>query len=176
MSDTDRTDAATAKHTTFRHEQLLQINELGNFSVPHLERAQLWEGLIHTIRKPELYDPTIDASVCVEASPGVWRRRCARGSAVVADRVDLTPESIITVTVEEGPYAGSRSELRIEEPAPGALFVRIVHEVQGPPTALSPEEERARKAAYDSMNVDRVSRARSAATRHAAWRPPRLLS
>jgi|GEM_PF-2217630 len=149
---------------SFRHEQILRINDAGNSLAAPVPRSRLWAGLVHTIRQPEEHDSTIDASVCVEVSKWIWRRRVVRGSTVVADRIELTPESEIAVTVEEGPFAGSHSEIRIEEPAPGALFVRIVHVVQGPPVLLSPEEERARNAAYDAMNVSRISRARAAAT------------
>lgn len=115
------------------------------------------------LREPAEIDGSLDDTRIVEASRWVWHRRSARGDTVVSDRVELLPESCITVTIDEGPLAGSHSEIRIEEPGPGALFVRIVHEVCGPCIALSPEEEKARKAAYVSMNVERICCARNAA-------------
>jgi hypothetical protein len=147
---------------TFRHEHLLQVNSKSPQVTP-LTRAQLWAGLIETIRVPEEHDCTIDASVVVSVSAHVWRRRCARGSTVVADLIELTPQSRIVTTVEEGPFTGSRSTIAIEEKAPGELYVRIVHELRGPAVELSPEEEQARRAAYEAANIDRVSRARAVA-------------
>jgi hypothetical protein len=160
--------------SSFRHEHVLWINEPGNPLIPPVARSRLWAGLVHTIRMPAAIDQSIDESRLVETSEWLWHRRSLRGETVVADRIDLTPETSITVTIEEGPFAGSRSEIRIEEPGPGALLVRIVHEVKGPTVALSPEEQKARKTAYDTMNVERICCARSVA--NGGTRDPRPLN
>jgi hypothetical protein len=163
MSPSDCIQLRSRRAPSFRHEQLLWINEPGNDLIPPLERSQLWAGLVHTIRQPQEVDCTLDASRVVEVTRWQWKRHSSRGGTVVVDRIDFKPESSISVTIEEGPFAGSHSEISIEEPEPGALLVRIVHEVHGPRVPLSPEEESARKAAYDSMNVERISCARSVA-------------
>ena len=164
MSRSDRIHIRPRPTPSFRHEQLLWINEPGNDLIPPLERSQLWAGLVHTLRQPQDIDCTLDATRVDEVTRWQWRRRSSRGGTVVVDRIDFNPEVSICVTIEEGPFAGSRSEIRIEEPEPGALLVRIVHEVHGGPLVpLSPEEESARKAAYDSMNVERICCARSVA-------------
>jgi hypothetical protein len=163
MSHSDRIHLRARPAPSFRHEQLLWINEPGNDLIPPLERSQLWAGLVHTLRQPQDIDCTLDATRVEEITRWQWKRRSSRGGTVVVDRIDFHPENSISVTIEEGPVAGSHSEIRIEEPEPGALLVRIVHEVHGPRVPLSPEEESARKAAYDSMNVERISCARSVA-------------
>jgi hypothetical protein len=176
MSPSERIRINSSSQPSFRHEQVLWINEPGNALIAPLARSRLWAGLIHTLRRPREIDLSLDASAIVEVSQWMWRRRSTRGSAVVADRIELTPESAITVTIEEGPFAGSRSEMRIEEPEPGALLVRIVHEVFGGPSVpLSAEEMRARNAAYDTMNVERICCARRAAE-SGAHRPASLNS
>jgi hypothetical protein len=166
------TRPAVPDPVTFRHEHLLQVNSSDPQVIP-LTRAQLWDGLVETIRVPEEHDSSIDASVVVSVSANVWRRRCARGSTVVADLIELTPQSRIVATVEEGPFTGSRSIIAIEEKAPRELYVRIVHEVRGPAVMLSPEEEQARRAAYEAANIDRVSRARAVALHLRS--PPKIL-
>lgn len=119
----------------------MQVNSSDPQVIP-LTRAQLWDGLVETIRVPEEHDSSIDASVVVSVSANVWRRRCARGSTVVADLIELTPQSRIVATVEEGPFTGSRSIIAIEEKAPRELYVRIVHEVRGLRSCSVPRKSR----------------------------------
>jgi acetylaranotin biosynthesis cluster protein L len=116
-----------------RYEHLLQINDPTRPDIRPLSRAQLWRGLVLRAARPEVFDPSIDASRTLEEDPTRQLREVRRSTATVTESVELEPETQVTLTiVGGGGLSGSRLEIRIEEPAPAALFVRFVYELRGP--------------------------------------------
>jgi hypothetical protein len=59
-----------------------------------------------------------------------------------------------------GLFAGSTLTIRIEEPAPEALFVRLTYEVCGLADVRDDEEDNARRSAYHASDIERIRQVR----------------
>ena len=89
------------------------------------------------------------------------KSRAVERRASIVDRVELAPYDSLTIhTDDAGTFAGSRLSMRIEEPAPGMLFVRFIYELTGLATDRSDDEDAARCNAYQQSDVQRVRQAR----------------
>jgi hypothetical protein len=154
--------------TTLRHEHLVRINDPANVIGEWLTREQLWEGLRHTVMAPQSIDSSIDAVTIRESAPSRLHREIRRGGATMIDRVDLAQHESLTIHADQtSMFAGSTLTIRIEEPAPGMLFVRFTYEVRGLEDERSDEEDTARCSAYQQSDIERVRQARRfVATRH----------
>jgi hypothetical protein len=151
----------------FRHEHLVRINDPAIPADDWLSRPQLWTGLWQTVVAPFGCDPTLDDCRVQTHGDRYVTRELVRGGAVVRDRVESNEFEWLRIRLDpEGPHAGSSLEIRIEEPAPGALFVRFVYELEGPVAAqVGDDEAGALRAAYEAADVDRVRQARVHAAR-----------
>jgi hypothetical protein len=143
------------------HEHLVRINDPANAGGMWLSRAQLWEGLRHTIMIPQALDESIDAASVCELNGNIVRREIRRGRQTTVDEVDLVEGQSLTIRADaSGAFAGSTLKIRIEEPAPEIFFVRFVYDVCGLTEVRDAEEDAARCAAYQASDIERVREAR----------------
>lgn len=148
-----------------RHEHLVRINDPANFASAWLTREQLWAGLQHTIVAPQVLDESIDAASIQELAPGRLRREIRRGPHAFTDEVHLVSNDSMTICADPGgAFAGSTLTIRIEEPAPGILFVRFTYEICGLAEVRDEEEDNARCSAYQTSDIERIRQARRYAT------------
>jgi hypothetical protein len=146
---------------SLHHEHLVRINDPANAVGMWLSRAQLWDGLRHTILVPEALDESIDAASIQELSPCTVRRQIRRGRQTTIDEVDLVEGQSLTIRADpQGAFAGSTLAIRIEEPAPENFFVRFVYDLCGLTEVRDEEEDTARRAAYQASDIERVREAR----------------
>ena len=147
--------------TTFRHEHLVRINDPSLTGTHWLTRAQLWNGLRHTVLMPQTMDTSIDHVDVREVSGSVVRREIHRGGSVATDEVTFDAELSMTICADaSGQFCGSSLTIRIEEPAPQMLFVRFVYELVGVEEDRSEEEDHARRSAYQASDIERVREVR----------------
>jgi hypothetical protein len=147
--------------TTLRHEHIVRINDPENRVSPWLTREQLWRGLHHTVAIPQVLDESIDTADVHEIAPCRLRRQIHRGNSCCADEVEFTPSVSLTIRADDaGLFAGSTLTIRIEEPAPEALFVRFTYELCGLADVRDEEEDHARRSAYHASDIERIRQVR----------------
>lgn len=140
-----------------RYEHLVQVNDSTRPDIRPLTRTELWRGLLLRAARPELFDTSIDATTTLEESATSLLREVRRAQRCLTERVELTPETMVTITAVGGSdLAGSHLEMRIEEPAPGALFVRFTYALRGPAVPTDDGERQALKQAYYFADLDTV--------------------
>ena len=145
-----------------RYEHLVQINDPSHPDIRPLSRAQLWRGLLLRAARPELFDPSIDATRQIEEGERHQVREVRRSASVLSERVELEPDSRVRLTCIGGSeLAGSQLELRIEEPASGALFVRFTYELKGDGVPTDAGELQALRQAYYFADIETVRHIRS---------------
>ncbi len=152
-----------------RFEHLVEINDT-RLPMPVLTRGQLWRGLIQRAEDPVPFLLGLDGCRIearrAEGDATVLDRRLDFGAFHVEDRVRLEPESRL---VQEAPatdkWPASRLTITIEEPRPGALFVRFVYESLDATesTELDATTRALREEAYKSSDLDTVRRIRNLA-------------
>ena len=147
-----------------RYEHLVRINDLGEPGIPLLERSQLWFGLLARAERPQLFDASIDAIRVLRRDADVLERELARGSSTTRETVRLSPEQSIEIDAGAGTdFAGSLLLIAIEEPAPQALFLRFIYELNGAAVPIDEGEQRALRQAYYFANLETVRRIRALA-------------
>ena len=146
---------------SLRHEHLVRINDPANRIGRWLTREQLWEGLCRTILAPQSIDASIDSATVRETEPNRLARKIRRGRATTLDWVELRKDECLTIHADGASvFAGSTLTIRIEEPAPGMLFVRFTYELHGLEAERTDEEDQARRSAYQQSDIERVRQAR----------------
>jgi len=147
-----------------RYEHLVQINVPGQPNIRRLDRTQLWAGLVLRAARPELFDLTIDTTRVLEESASHQLREVRRGSSTATERVQLFPKEAIELTAgADTVFAGSVLTLRIEEPVPGALFVRFIYALRGSGIPDDDAERRALRQAYYYSDIDTIRHIRALA-------------
>ncbi|MGE5472172.1 MAG: SRPBCC family protein [Bacteroidota bacterium] len=140
-------------------EHLIQINDPENPLVESLERAQLWQGLLHRVENPLPFLPGLEACTILERQANQLLRELDFGPAVIQDRVTLQEMHWVRFEiVPSESHAGGSLTISIEEPEPGFLFLRFAYQTT---LASNPNsEERAYieyvKSAYHQSDVDCV--------------------
>lgn len=150
-----------------RFEHLVQINDPLQPLLTEVSRAQLWRGLVRRAERPTEFVLGL-AGATIDSRTGDGEalqlvRTLDFGSFHVHDRVRLTPESTSDTHVERSAnYPASRLTIRIEEPAPGDLYLRFVYESAESEGAGEIDEltRGLREQAYKSADIDTVWRIR----------------
>lgn len=130
-----------------RFEHLLQVNDPGDPRVPPMSRAELWRGLMRRVETPQ--DFPLGPDRCDARADGDEIVRSVHfGSLGFEDRVRLEPGRRLCFTPQ--PHEGAAPvalTITVEEPAPGALCLRFVYQIDGETTAdekaLQPFREQA---------------------------------
>ncbi|WP_051361912.1 AtaL-like protein [Solimonas soli] len=147
-----------------RFEHLVQVNDLRDRRIETLTREQLWRGLLLRAQTPKLFIPWLDAAEVDAAADGSLTRILHFGDFAVRDRVSFEDRHSVHYEVDDA-RADTRFTLlmRIEEPAPDALFVRFTYEARSVDHhAHSPLGDMV-KSAYRHADEDTVFRIRQLA-------------
>jgi len=110
-----------------RFEHLLQVNDLSDPRLPPMSRSELWRGLMLRVESPQRFPLGPDRCESRAGPADDERvRRIHYGNLRFDDRVRLDFERRIEFLPEpHGDAPPVRLTLTIEEPAPGALFLRF---------------------------------------------------
>jgi hypothetical protein len=141
-------------------EHLIQINDLQNPLVEILTRDQLWTGLLHRVEDATPFLPGLERCTIVERHADYLMRELNFGSAIIHDRVTMEHGHWVRFDIQpSAQHAGGSLTITIEEPEPGALFLRFAYATTFAVAANS--EERAYieyvKSAYQQSDLDCVS-------------------
>ena len=140
-------------------EHLIQINDPENPLIAPLNRAQIWEGLVHRIENPMPFLPGLESCTIIERQGNELLRELNFGPAVIQDRVTLAEAQWVRFDIQPSPtHPGGSLTITIEEPQPAFLFLRFAYRTT---LASDPNsEERAYieyiKSAYHQSDVDCV--------------------
>lgn len=138
---------------------LVEINLPDNPLVVSLTREQLWRGLVLRAERPTLFQLGLDACEITARAPGTLSRTLRFGKLIVRDEVKFTPLQNVHYHVpQQDPIPMSDLQMTIEEPAPGALFVRF--EYNDHQDAQESAEEAFyndfRREAYKEADIDTI--------------------
>lgn len=153
-----------------RFEHLVEVNDFLNPLMETLSREALWNGLLRSAEDPRQFLPNLDEARIVARTPAGMDRELRFGRTLIRDHVRLAPQEEIEIRSEATPsIPAARRAIRIEEPAPGELFVRFTYEQfpQGHPP-VSPEHGTALRNAWLQADRDLIAR-----IRYLAGQPPR---
>jgi hypothetical protein len=157
-----------------KFEHLIEINDPASPWIAPLTRDILWHGLVWRAQHPVSFVVGLDSCEILERLPDGMRRELRFGELRVVDRVIYEPPRRIryaTEPLQDMPAA--RLTMSIEEPAPGALFVRFDYD--SGPNALEGSVEAMydefRKSAYEEADIDTIRRIRQLAEEGLLDRP-----
>ena len=144
-----------------RFEHLVQINDARDMRVDAMSREQLWRGLMLRAQAPKLFIPWLDEADIRYNDDGSLQRTLRFGDFEVHDRVTFEHEAHVHYEVEDH-RANTRFRLtmRIEEPAPAALFVRFTYEAQSTDHHAQSPLSAFVRGAYRQADEDTVFRIR----------------
>jgi hypothetical protein len=147
-----------------RFEHLVQINDPRDERIEALRRDQLWRGLVLRAQTPKLFIPWLDDADIESAADGMLTRVLHFGNFEVRDRVSFDDGTRVHYEIEDaGADARFSLTMMIEEPAPGALFVRFTYRAQSVDHhAQNPLSDMVRSA-YRHADEDTVFRIRQLA-------------
>ncbi|MBN9204400.1 SRPBCC family protein [Methylibium petroleiphilum] len=139
-----------------RYEHLLQVTDPADPRVPPMSRAELWRGLLVRVESPQQFPLGPDrCEARAGAHAGERRRSVHFGALRFEDTVQLEPEQRIVFTPE--PHEGAapvRLTVTLEEPAPGALFLRFVYETDDAGSAEEKALQGYRQQAWLELDRD----------------------
>ncbi len=138
---------------------LVEINLPDNPLVVSLTREQLWRGLVLRAERPTLFQLGLDTCEITARAPGSLSRTLRFGQLVVHDQVKFTHLQNVHYHVpQQDPIPMSDLRMTIEEPQPGALFVRF--EYNDHQDAQESAEEAFyndfRREAYKEADIDTI--------------------
>ncbi|NMG65268.1 DUF1857 family protein [Azoarcus indigens] len=109
-----------------KFEHLVEVNDLADPAATALSREELWFGLLCRAEDARPFLPGLEACEIMERGEGMLLRELRFGSAVIRDRVTFSELEWIRFESEATPeHAGGWLTISIEEPQPGALFLRF---------------------------------------------------
>jgi len=145
-----------------KFEHLVEINDFLNPLVETLTRETLWKGLLQSVEDPGEFLAAIDEAKILDRRPDRMDRELHFGSTVIRDHVRIKPLQELEIRTEATPtIPAARRVMRIEEPAPGELFVRFLYEQfpQGHPP-MTAEVAQALKNAWLQADRDLIAHLR----------------
>src|SRR5437899_168125 len=108
---------------------LIEINDLLNPLIDTLTREQLWRGLVLRAEAPKIFMPHLDESLITARTDSGMARELHYGDLVIRDTVQLTPlQQVLYLVPVQAEIPASSLAMTIEEPQPGALFVRFEYD------------------------------------------------
>jgi hypothetical protein len=145
-----------------KFEHLVEINDVLNPLVDTLSREALWKGLLRSAEAPDEFLAAIDEAKIISRRPGGFDRELHFGRTVIRDHVSVKTLHEIEIRTEAtASIPAARRTMRIEEPAPGELFVRFLYErfPQGHPP-MTPEVAQALCNAWLQADLDLIAHVR----------------
>ncbi len=140
-------------------EHLVEINDLANPVVMDLTREEVWFGLLYRAEDPAAFLPGLERCEIVSRGERELVRDLDFGARVLRDRVTFEPLEWMCFEVAPGAdHAGGRLTILIEEPAPGALFLRFQYRTTLAEGATSDGVAVAEyvKLAYEDSDIETV--------------------
>jgi len=138
---------------------LIEINTPGNPLIAPLTRAQLWRGLVLRAERPTLFLIGLDNCEITARSADGLSRKLHFGKLQVVDEVRFEPlEQVRYHVPQQNDIPASALTMTIEEPHPGALFVRFSYDDH----RESPESDEEsfynefRREAYKESDIDTI--------------------
>lgn len=142
-----------------KFEHLVEINDLTNPNILVITRDQLWRGLILRAESPKLFVDYIDECSISDRTEISMQRRLRYGELLIEDQVSFVHLEHVHYDIpSQRDISQSSLRMRIEEPAPNALFVRFVYD-NGHTEAEDAENEMVnayRRSAYEEADVDTI--------------------
>jgi hypothetical protein len=138
---------------------LIEINAANNPLIPPLSREQLWRGLVIRAERPTLFQLGLDSCEITARSENHIARILSFGKLVIHDQVHLQAMQQVQFHVpQQNDIPVSDLIMTIEEPEPGALFVRFEYDDHLPD---SEDSENAyyndfRRSAYEESDIDTI--------------------
>jgi hypothetical protein len=140
-----------------KFEHLIQVNELNNPMVQAITREQLWRGLVLRAETPKYFMSHVDECTLSDKTASSVNRVLRYGQVTIRDTVTYLPQIQVHYQVPaQGELPASHMRMVIEEPEPGALFIRFVYEDE-----VSKEEDDAvafyndfRRSAYQDADIE----------------------
>ncbi|GAA5785948.1 SRPBCC family protein [Chitiniphilus shinanonensis] len=150
-------------------EHLLQINDDSNPMTVVLSAEQLWRGLVHRAQAPQDFMEQVDHVALLHREDNYLEREMRMGNLSVIDHITFTPGQQVHYDTQPGDtHGGGSLTMTIEQPGPGALFLRVVYETPLPDTPSGNDTDDSYyvdyvKEAYRQSDIDTVRRIRELA-------------
>ena len=138
---------------------LIEINAVNNSLIPPLTREQLWRGLVIRAERPTLFQLGLDSCEIIERSAQHLARVLSFGKLVIHDSVRFEfMHQVLYHVPQQNEIPVSDLSMTIEEPQPGALFVRFEYDDHLPD---NDDKENAiyndfRRSAYEESDIDTI--------------------
>ncbi|WP_293776065.1 SRPBCC family protein [uncultured Oxalicibacterium sp.] len=137
-------------------EHLLEINDPLNPLIDALTRDQLWRGLVMRAEMPKLFVDYLDESTITRTDAGL-QRTLRYAALLVHDVVTFTPQERVHYDVPaQGEIPASSLVVTIEEPQPGALFVRFLYDDGKPEDDADAFYDEFRRSAYHEADIETI--------------------
>ena len=141
-----------------KFEHLVEINSPGNPTIPPLTREQLWRGLVLRAEEAALFVPHLDACEIIARTEFSVSRRLSYGPLVIEDRVTyLAQQQVCYLVAAQNDFSDSSLTMTIEEPIPGALFVRFSYEDTSADEGVDAMYNDFRRSAYRESDIDTIT-------------------
>ncbi len=140
-----------------KFEHLIEVNDLANPLLTQLSREELWFGLLCRAEDARAFLPGLEACNIVERGDSHLVRDLHFGHAVIRDRVTFAPLRWIRFESEaNAQHAGGSLTITIEEPEPGAFFLRFAYHTSLPEGGEDARYAKFVRSAYHQSDVDTV--------------------
>lgn len=154
-------------YTPMKFTHLIEINAPGNPLIPPLSRAQLWRGLVLRAERPTLFLIGLDSCEIRARSAEMLARTLRFGKLEVIDEVRFQEQVQVHYHVpEQNEIPVSDLIMTIEEPHPGALFVRFTYDDhrESPGSDEQAFYDDFRREAYKESDIDTIRMIRQLAS------------
>jgi hypothetical protein len=139
----------------FQH--LIEINDPLNPLIDALTRDQLWRGLLLRAEAPKLFIPWLDECDLLARKDNVLSRALRYNALLIHDHVTFTPQEKVHYEVPaQEDIPASNLTVTIEEPQPGALFVRFAYESGFSNDDMDAFYNEFRRSAYQEADIDTI--------------------
>ncbi len=138
---------------------LIEINIPGNPLLVPLTREQLWRGLVLRAERPTLFLLGLDACDITARTHDSLSRTLRFGQLVVHDHVRFhSLENVHYHVPQQDGIPMSDLTMTIEEPQPGALFVRFEYDDHNPAQETKEESfyNDFKREAYKEADIDTI--------------------
>jgi hypothetical protein len=138
-------------------EHLVEVNDLANAELRPLSREELWFGLLCRAEDARPFLPGLEACNILARSEGRLERELVFGHASIRDTVTFSHARWIRFESEAtASHAGGSLTISIDEPQPGALFLRFRYQTTLREAASSEEARYADivRSAYHQSDID----------------------
>lgn len=136
---------------------LIQVNDPRDASIEPLTRDQLWRGLVVRAEQPKHFLIGVDTCDIQRRDDNTLERRLRFGAHTLHDRVifDAPIEVRYEIAATDSMPGGTLS-MRIEEPAPGELFLRCSYVLHNGDGRVEDFYNEFRKSAYVEADIDTI--------------------